>query len=205
MKATTYGIAPDGIFWSLQGEAHLRGFQMAFVRLAGCSVGCPQCDTDYSLHERLTVDGIVARVREVTPASRDQWVWITGGEPADRNLLPLLTGLKRAGFSTAIATSGKHRVIPPCDWLSVSYHGGYPLLQKYGNEIKLVDGLNGMDFDDFLSQYPDEHTDFLYRYVQPLWRDGAEDVASLRRCLEWLRSHPNWSLSRQDHKHWTMP
>ena len=153
----------------------------------------------------MTVDGIVARVREVTPASRDQWVWITGGEPADRNLLPLLTGLKRAGFSTAIATSGKHRVIPPCDWLSVSYHGGYPLLQKYGNEIKLVDGLNGMDFDDFLSQYPDEHTDFLYRYVQPLWRDGAEDVASLRRCLEWLRSHPNWSLSRQDHKHWTMP
>jgi organic radical activating enzyme len=144
-------------------------------------------------------------VREVTPASRDQWVWITGGEPADRNLLPLLTGLKRAGFSTAIATSGKHRVIPPCDWLSVSYHGGYPLLQKYGNEIKLVDGLNGMDFDDFLSQYPDEHTDFLYRYVQPLWRDGAEDASSLRRCLEWLRSHPNWSLSRQDHKHWTMP
>jgi organic radical activating enzyme len=56
MRATTYGIAPDGIFWSLQGEAHLRGFQMAFVRLAGCSVGCPQCDTDYSLHERLTVD-----------------------------------------------------------------------------------------------------------------------------------------------------
>ena len=205
MKPTTYGIAPDGIFWSLQGEAHLRGFQMAFVRLAGCSVGCPQCDTDYSLHERLTVDGIVARVREVTPASRDQWVWITGGEPADRNLLPLLTGLKRAGFSTAIATSGKHRVIPPCDWLSVSYHGGYPLLQKYGNEIKLVDGLNGMDFDDFLSQYPDEHTDFLYRYVQPLWRDGAEDAGSLRRCLEWLRSHPNWSLSRQDHKYWTMP
>ena len=205
MRATTYGIAPDGIFWSLQGEAHLRGFQMAFVRLAGCSVGCPQCDTDYSLHERLTVDAIVARVREVTPASRDQWVWITGGEPADRNLLPLLTGLKRAGFSTAIATSGKHRVIPPCDWLSVSYHGGYPLLQKYGNEIKLVDGLNGMDFDDFLSQYPDEHTDFLYRYVQPLWRDGAEDASSLRRCLEWLRSHPNWSLSRQDHKHWTMP
>ena len=205
MRATTYGIAPDGIFWSLQGEAHLRGFQMAFVRLAGCSVGCPQCDTDYSLHERLTVDAIVARVQEVTPASRDQWVWITGGEPADRNLLPLLTGLKRAGFSTAIATSGKHRVIPPCDWLSVSYHGGYPLLQKYGNEIKLVDGLNGMDFDDFLSQYPDEHTDFLYRYVQPLWRDGAEDASSLRRCLEWLRSHPNWSLSRQDHKHWTMP
>ena len=77
--------------------------------------------------------------------------------------------------------------------------------KKYGNEIKLVDGLNGMDFDYFLSQYPDEHTDFLYRYVQPLWRDGAEDASSLRRCLEWLRSHPNWSLSRQDHKHWTMP
>ena len=72
-----YPIAPNGIFWSLQGEGHLRGFQMCFVRLAGCSVGCPQCDTDYSVFERLTVREILDRILDVVPAGfRDQWVWI---------------------------------------------------------------------------------------------------------------------------------
>lgn len=67
-----YAIAPNGIFWSLQGEAHLRGFQMMFVRLAGCSVGCPMCDTDYSVYRRMTPAQIVADVREAmqrAPAS----------------------------------------------------------------------------------------------------------------------------------------
>ncbi len=200
-----YAIAPNGIFWSLQGEAHLRGFQMMFVRLAGCSVGCPMCDTDYSVDRRMTPAQIVADVRKKMPINRDGWVWITGGEPADRALLPLLSAIKAEGWSTAVATSGKHRVVPPVDWLSVSYHGGYPLAQKYGNEIKLVDGLNGLDFDDFLKRYPDDQTDFLYRYVQPLWRDGAECPESLARCLKWLKNHPNWSMSQQDHKHWNAP
>ncbi len=200
-----YAIAPHGIFWSLQGEAHLRGFQMAFLRLAGCSVGCPTCDTDYTKDRMLDLEQIIAEVRAVMPVNRDGWVWITGGEPADRDLRPLLGALKAEGWSTAVATSGKHRVVPPVDWLSVSYHGGYPLAQKYGSEIKLVDELGGMDFDAFLAEYPDDQTDFMYRYVQPHWDGKREDPESLRRCLRWLAKHPNWSLSRQDHKHWSMP
>lgn len=42
-----YPLSLNPIFWTIQGEAHLRGFQMCFVRLAGCSVGCEHCDTDY--------------------------------------------------------------------------------------------------------------------------------------------------------------
>lgn len=109
-----YTIAPNGIFWTIQGEGHLRGFQMAFLRLAGCSVGCPGCDTNYSVAEKLEVADLVDRVATVMPdADRDQWVWITGGEPADRDLRPLLAELKSRGYSTALATSGVHRVIPP--------------------------------------------------------------------------------------------
>ena len=200
-----YPIAPNGIFWSLQGEGHLRGFQMAFVRLAGCSINCPGCDTDYSVKERLSVSQILDRVADVSPVNRDMWVWITGGEPADHDLRPLLAGIKGRGWSTAVATSGKHRVIPPVDWLSVSYHGGYPLLQRYGSEIKLVEGLNGLDLGQFLCDYPDTETDFFYRYVQPLWRDGGECPVSMASCLKFLRANSNWSMSRQDHKLWTVP
>lgn len=203
----SYAVAPGGIFWSLQGEAHLRGFQMAFVRLAGCSVGCPGCDTNYSVAEKLAPEEVAARVAQVMPIDRDQWVWITGGEPTDRDLRPLLAALKARGWSVALATSGAHRMIPPVDWLSVSPHSSDPakFIQRYGNEVKLVDGLNGLDLDEWHAAW-DSRVDFLYRYVQPAsvlaggrW---VEDDGSLARCLAFLRKHPRWALSRQDHHVW---
>lgn len=200
-----YSLSPNPIFWTLQGEGHLRGFQMAFVRLAGCSVGCAECDTDYGVAERAELDGIVERVSSVTPAkSRDRWVWITGGEPTDHDIGPLLRSLKSAGFSTALATSGVRRFIPPVDWLSVSPHEN-ELAQRYGSEIKLADGLSGLDLEDWHSRNPDDTTDFMYRYAQPLSIGGVESSSSLARCLAFVRRRPNWSLSRQDHRHWGVP
>jgi 7-carboxy-7-deazaguanine synthase len=202
---TRYPLSPNPIFWSLQGEGHLRGFQMAFVRLAGCSVGCAQCDTDYRVDSRATADEIVERVIDAMPVGdRDAWVWITGGEPADHDLRPLLRVLKERGFSTAVATSGSKRLIPPVDWLSVSPHGvdRAKFQQRYGSELKIVDGLNGLDLEQWVAQNPDDTNDFMYRYVQPLWKDDAEDAASLDRCMAFLKRRPRWALSRQDHKHW---
>ena len=201
-------LAPDPVFWTIQGEGHLRGFQMAFVRLAGCSVGCGQCDTDYAVHQRVAAAELAAMVDRVTPAeSRDRWVWITGGEPTDHDLRDLFGELRRLRFSIALATSGHNRAIPPVDWLSVSPHHPDKWLQPYGNEVKLVPGLHGLDLDEMLQRFPDDRTDFMYRYVQPLWdvRRDEEDRDSLRDCLLFLRSHPNWSLSRQDHKWWGVP
>ena len=142
MPASALPVAPNGVFWTIQGEGHLRGFQMAFVRLAGCSVGCPGCDTDYSVHERLSVVEIGEMVDAVTPgASRDRWVWITGGEPTDHDLAPLIAELRRRRYSIALATSGRRRFIPPVDWLSVSPHD-VDTLQLYGSEVKLVHGFH---------------------------------------------------------------
>lgn len=205
MTTERYPLAPNPVFWTIQGEGHLRGFQMAFVRLAGCSVGCRQCDTDYSVDSRATATDIVDRVSGVQPTGdRDTWVWITGGEPTDHDLRPLLRELKERGFSTAVATSGVNRMIAPVDWLSVSPHSveAGKFHQRYGNEIKIVDGLNGMTLEQWSQAWPDETTDFLYRYVQPISKNGREDPASLERCLRFLRQRPRWALSRQDHHAW---
>jgi len=203
---TSYAIAPNGVFFSIQGEAHLRGFQMAFCRLAGCSIGCFHCDTDYSVAQKVPVGELGEMVESVMPPNfRDRWVWITGGEPYDRDLLPLIREFRGRGMAVAVATSGKHRAIHDVDWLSVSYHGGYPLLQRYGHEIKLVDSLNGLSLEGFLEEYPDDQTDFFYRYVQPITLNGSEDPESLERCLRFVEAHPNWSLSRQDHVYWRKP
>ena len=237
-----YPIAPNGVFWSLQGEGHLRGFQMGFLRLAGCSVGCAQCDTNYSVHEKLTLPELQARCQQTFKASRDGWVWITGGEPADHELRPLLGAMKDMGYSTAVATSGVKRLIPPVDWLSVSPHSADParFQQRYGSEVKLVDGLNGLDIDEWAAAWDRPGMiDFMYRYVQPrskaTWEHCSpellasghpcndarracsceaggghdhlvyrEDPASLGRCLAFLRKHPTWALSRQDHHAWSV-
>ena len=202
----TYPLAPNPVFWTLQGEGHLRGFQMAFIRLAGCSVGCAECDTDYRVESRASAVSIVGMVNKVTPpTSRDRWVWITGGEPTDHDLKPLLRLLKGCGYSTALATSGTRRFIPPVDWLSVSPHD-LATQQLYGSEVKLTEGLGGLDLEQWSRAFPDDQTDFMYRYVQPLWRDGREDADSLGRCMAFLRNaRPNWALSRQDHKVWGVP
>ena len=197
-----------GIFWSVQGEGHLRGFQMVFLRLAGCSVGCGECDTDYSVSnsEKMSPVMIAQLCDEKTPeGNRDRWVWITGGEPLDQDLRPLYRELRKKGFSVAVATSGKHRAITPVDWISVSYHGQSQFLQKYGSEIKLIVGLNGLSPFEFLDRFPDSETDFFYRYVQPLSVDGVECFESLQICLEFIRVNPNWSISRQDHIYWGKP
>ncbi len=198
-----YPIAPNGIFWTVQGEAHLRGFQMTFIRLAGCSVGCPECDTDYSVQRKMDAMHIANEAHDKTPReATDRWAWITGGEPADYDLRELIDALRARRFSVAVATSGHKRIIPPVDWLSVSPHNPDMLIQTYGNEIKLVDGLHGLNLDEFAAKVGNAGINFMYRYVQPLSINGIEDPASLERCRKWLSSHPNWSLSRQDHLYW---
>lgn len=200
-----YPLAANAIFWTLQGEGHLRGFQQLFVRLAGCSIGCAGCDTDYRCERVEPVSKIVEECETATPqGARDRWVWVTGGEPTDHDLRPLIRGLHERGFSVCVATAGHRRFIPPIEWLSVSPHDPAQWVQMYGNEVKIVPGLNGFSIDDFVRAHPDSETDFMYRYVQPLWdmERGVEDAESLKDCLAWLRHHPNWALSRQDHKAW---
>ncbi len=93
-------------------------------------------------------------------------------------------------------------MIPPVDWLSVSPHDPSKWVQTYGSEVKIVPGLNGFSIEDFRAAHPDDQTDFMYRYVQPLSIGKQEDPESLRTCLEFVKANPNWSLSRQDHHYW---
>lgn len=206
MSTTTVKLplTDNGVFWSIQGEGHLRGFQMCFVRIAGCSVACPECDTNYEAAEVLPVGAIVERVKEITPLQpAETWVWITGGEPADypRETQQLIRLLHSHAFSVAVATSGHKRFIPPVEWLSVSPHNPEHLTQIYGNEIKLVDGLHALRLEDWKATH-ELASNFFYRYVQPRSVGGIEIPSSLARCMDFLKTHPRWALSRQDHHHW---
>ncbi len=93
------------IFHSLQGEADSVGFPTVFVRLTGCPLRCQFCDTAYAFHggEWMSIDDVLGRVAGF--ATRH--VCVTGGEPlAQKNCLPLLTGLCDAGYRVSLETSG---------------------------------------------------------------------------------------------------
>lgn len=72
------------VFDSVQGEGRDTGRWATFVRLAGCNLRCKWCDTSYAWE-----DGLQTPVSDVT-ARCGQLVVITGGEPLQQNLAPLL-------------------------------------------------------------------------------------------------------------------
>ena len=113
------------VFHTIQGEGPFSGHRATFIRLVGCNLMCPLCDTDYtSQSTTMSVDDILLEVNEVSKveshlyedshelapptisASSLPLVVITGGEPFRQNLIPLCEELVRAGFTVQIETNG---------------------------------------------------------------------------------------------------
>lgn len=116
-------ILVHSIFPTIQGEGPYAGNMAVFIRLYGCNLQCPWCDTDYtSKSEAFTLDlsqqglptlgEISRRVRKLTPIRQQialgqkQLVVITGGEPFRQNLNPLLQELVEGGFIVQVETNG---------------------------------------------------------------------------------------------------
>lgn len=109
------------IFHSVQGEGKLAGVPSVFIRLAGCPLRCPWCDTQYAWDpakaDHLTVDDVI---KKIAPFPARHAV-ITGGEPL---IHPSVATLSRTlismGYHTTIETAGIVYRKVPCDLLSLS-------------------------------------------------------------------------------------
>jgi 7-carboxy-7-deazaguanine synthase len=110
-------VLPDGflevhsIFSTIQGEGPLCGRPAVFVRLAGCNLQCPWCDTDYtSTREEMHPHEIVSRIQTLAPNIERPLVVITGGEPFRQDLRDLIHLLWECGLNIQIETNG---TLPP--------------------------------------------------------------------------------------------
>lgn len=105
-RATTDGnvLSVHSIFPTIQGEGPYAGRPALFVRLAGCNLQCPACDTEYTDGaEELPLPSLLDRIRSHKP----RLVVITGGEPFRQNLYPLLNQLILGnGYKVQIETNG---------------------------------------------------------------------------------------------------
>lgn len=97
-------IDVHSIFRTIQGEGPFCGTPCTFVRLAGCNLQCPGCDTDYTKgRQLLTVYQLVEEIRE---HSYDGLVVITGGEPFRQDLSLLFQSLLALGYYVQVETNG---------------------------------------------------------------------------------------------------
>src|SRR5271169_1061580 len=142
----------------IQGEGRFTGTPMWLVRLQGCDVGCPWCDTKESWDGGgFEIDPaiFIPRLREANQAIR--WAMITGGEPCLQNLNPFTAALVEAGMRAALETSGTSPITGTLDWITVSPKVGMPghkeVLQSVlerADEIKMPVGAQ-RDIDNLLT------------------------------------------------------
>jgi len=109
-------LSVHSVFYTIQGEGPFTGTPCVFVRLFGCNLQCPGCDTDYtSVHNKMTAEEVVYAVgsrfdtercnrREDTPPNN--LVVISGGEPLRQDISKLCDQLLELGYYVQIETNG---------------------------------------------------------------------------------------------------
>jgi len=111
-KATTQGngeiLLIHSVFFTIQGEGPNVGKPAVFVRLGGCNLQCPGCDTDYThgvANEH--IESIVTRIGMAFGDYKgERLVVITGGEPFRQELERFINSLFRLGYVVQIETNG---------------------------------------------------------------------------------------------------
>jgi 7-carboxy-7-deazaguanine synthase len=200
------------IFYTLQGEGAQAGRAAVFCRFAGCNLWsgresdrtsaiCQFCDTQF-----VGVDGegggrfeiaddLAAAIAGKWPGHGTdgrRFVVCTGGEPLLQLDRVLIDALHERDFEVAVETNGTVEAPAGIDWICVSPKAGAPLVQKTGDELKLVfpqvnarpEEFEGLEFQNF--------------FLQPM--DGPERVANTDFTVRYCLEHPQWRLSLQTHK-----
>jgi organic radical activating enzyme len=116
--STSDTLLVHSVWPTIQGEGPYAGSPAVFVRLAGCNIQCPACDTDYTSvrmpYTAYNLSGLVYATR------RSGVVVITGGEPLRQDIGPFCQHLLDLGFTVQVETNGMlYRDNVPYDKITV--------------------------------------------------------------------------------------
>lgn len=186
------------IFYSLQGEGYYSGTPAVFVRLSGCNLRCPFCDTRHESGREMSEKEIVEAVGQY-PARH---VVVTGGEPALQLTESLVDALHAAGRYVAVETNGTHPLPTNVDWITLSpktaFVDGAEVMLPRADEIKLIfDGIHdpAAQLSSLTLTLPS------LRFLQPCdTGDTARNRQITAATVEYIKCHPEWRLSLQIHK-----
>lgn len=112
------------MFWTIQGEGPFAGHRALFIRLAGCNLQCPGCDTEYTagrelmeVHEIVSEATSIFRVNGVQALAEPPLIVITGGEPLRQPIGMLVDWLLERGYPVQIESNGVFAPDPDLDTL----------------------------------------------------------------------------------------
>ena len=197
-------------FLTLQGEGVQAGSRAVFLRFAGCnlwsgreqdraSAQCSFCDTDFVGTDGegggkfSSADELASHVERMWGEGRERrLVVITGGEPMLQLDEALVEALHRRGFRVAAETNGTLPATPGIDWICVSPKAGTEVVQRSGDELKLVWPQDGIDPGEL------ERWRFDHFLVQPM--DCEEREQAVQAAIRLAMERPKWRLTLQAHK-----
>ncbi|MEG3088119.1 7-carboxy-7-deazaguanine synthase [Sphingomonas sp. PB4P5] len=198
------------MFLTLQGEGVNAGRRAVFVRFAGCNLWsgreqdravsiCQFCDTDFVGTDGLG-GGKFADATALADAAAGFWgsgtegrfVVLTGGEPMLQVDDAIVAALHAHGFEIAIESNGTIAAHPGIDWVCISPKAGSTVVQRSGDELKLVWPQAGTDIAAL------ETWDFAHFLLQPM--DDAAAAANHAAAIDTVMARPKWRLTIQTHK-----
>lgn len=183
------------IFYSLQGEGFYTGTPSLFIRLSGCNLQCPFCDTEHIPYTDMTEREIIEEAEKCLA----KHVVITGGEPSLQLTDSLVEGLHGVGKYVAVETNGTHELPSNVDWITLSPKDHFvqtdaTIVLRRCNEIKVV-----FTEQDIPNEYTEIQAD--QHFLQPCdVGDEARNAEILKRTIDYCLAHPIWRLSLQTHK-----
>jgi 7-carboxy-7-deazaguanine synthase len=210
------------IFYTLQGEGAHAGRPAVFCRFSGCNLwsgresdrataACRFCDTDFvgvngvGGGKFASAEELAAAIDHAWPVSTDaenvsrstKFVVCTGGEPLLQIDAALIDALHALHFEIAVETNGTVQAPAGIDWICVSPKAGTELMQRSGEELKLVFPQAGFDPAELLS------LSFRNFFLQPM--DGPNQILNTQLAVRYCMEHPAWRLSLQTHKFLGIP
>ena len=190
-------------FYTIQGEGFYQGRAAYFIRLAGCDVGCVWCDVKESwpaeAHPKVDVKEMAARAQK----SGAVLVVVTGGEPSMYELSGLTYEIKTAGLRTHVETSGAYPLTGTWDWVCLSpkkFKIPHESVYQKADELKVI-VFNKSDFD-WAEKEAAKVSSSCRLYLQPEW---SKEKEMLPLMIDYVKSHPRWTMSLQVHKYMNIP
>ncbi len=187
---------------TVQGEGYWTGTLVDFIRLAGCPVSCPWCDTGYSNGGK-GLPAVPQSIAQLLSELQSPRVVISGGEPfIHRDLPELVEALLAADKQVSIETSGAYWLdVSPLAWITLSpkehISPKYPVKELFwtrANEIKLV--ISTGEEVEFYHKNLAINVDIPV-FLQPEWESKNSVIPII---LELLKGNPSHRLSLQTHK-----
>jgi len=197
-------------FLTLQGEGMQSGSRAVFLRFAGCNLWsgreqdradaqCNFCDTHF-----VGTDGegggkfrsageLAEHVERLWGEGNERrLVVITGGEPMLQLDEALVECLHERGFRVAVETNGTLPATAGIDWICVSPKAGTEVVQRSGDELKLVWPQQGIDPVEL------EGWAFNHFLIQPMDCERGDEARAA--AIKLAMDRPQWRLSLQTHK-----